>query len=74
VSKKQEIDLNKLEGLKAKIKELEEEIKKLKEGRVNQAKYDVRIVTSEEEIIELAKLGYDCQQIGEGKWLMRIIL
>jgi len=66
--------LNKLEGLKAKIKELEEEIKKLKEGRVNQAKYDVRIVTSEEEIIELAKLGYDCQQIGEGKWLMRIIL
>ena len=74
MSKKQEIDLNKLEGLKAKIKELEEEIKKLKEGRVNQAKYGVRIVTSEEEIIELAKLGYDCQQIGEGKWLMRIIL
>jgi len=65
--------LNKLEGLKAKIKELEEEIRKLKEERVsNQAKYDVKIVTSEEEIIELAKLGYDCQPIGESKWLMKI--
>jgi len=73
LSKKQEIDLNKLEGLKAKIKELEEEIRKLKEERVsNQAKYDVKIVTSEEEIIELAKLGYDCQPIGESKWLMKI--
>ena len=72
LSKKQEIDLNKLEGLKAKIRELEEEIKKLKEEGVrNQAKYDVRIVTSEEEIIELAKLGYDCQPIGESRWLMK---
>ncbi len=34
-------------------------------------KYDVKIVTSEEEIIELAKQGYDCQQIGENKWLMK---
>jgi len=32
-------------------------------------KYDVKIVTREEEIIELAKQGYDCQQIGENKWL-----
>ena len=38
---------------------------------LNQAKYDVKIVTSEEEIIELAKQGYDCQQIAQNKWLMR---
>jgi len=36
-----------------------------------QAKYYVKIVTSEEEIIELAKQGYDCQQIVPNKWLMR---
>ncbi|MCD6371240.1 MAG: site-specific integrase [Candidatus Aenigmarchaeota archaeon] len=38
---------------------------------LNQVKYDVKIVTSEEEIIELAKQGYDCQQIAQNKWLMR---
>jgi integrase len=37
----------------------------------SEQKYDVKIVTSEEEIIELAKQGYDCQQIGENKWLMK---
>jgi hypothetical protein len=34
-------------------------------------KYDAKIVTSEEEIIELAKQGYDCQQIGKNKWLAK---
>ena len=33
----------------------------------SEEKYDVKIVTSEKEIIELAKQGYDCRQIGENK-------
>jgi integrase len=34
-------------------------------------KYDVKIITSEEEIVKLAKRGYDCQRIGKNKWLMK---
>jgi len=37
----------------------------------NSSKYDVKIVTTEEEIIKLAKVGYECQSIGQNKWLMR---
>lgn len=38
----------------------------------SEQKYDVKIVTNEEEIIELAKQGYDCQQIGEkNSWWKR---
>ncbi|MHC1610713.1 MAG: hypothetical protein ACXQTW_03785 [Candidatus Methanospirareceae archaeon] len=33
--------------------------------------YDRRVVTTEEGIIELSNKGYDCQVIGENKWLMR---
>lgn len=40
----------------------------------SQKYYDMKIVTSEEEIIELARQGYDCQQIAENKWLMMRIL
>ncbi|MEM5792733.1 MAG: hypothetical protein QXY45_00010 [Candidatus Aenigmatarchaeota archaeon] len=34
-------------------------------------KFDSKIVTTEKEIIELSNKGYDCQQIGKNKWLMR---
>lgn len=33
--------------------------------------YKSKIVESEEEIIELSNKGYQCQPIGENKWLMR---
>ncbi len=37
----------------------------------SEKRYDVRIVNTEEEIIELASKGWECQAIGAGKWLMR---
>lgn len=70
LNKRQKFDLNKLEDIKKKIKELEEKIKKLEEIR-NKENYDVKIVESEEEIIQLSKMGYECQPLGNGKWLMR---
>lgn len=74
INQKREYDLNKLEDLKAKIEELEkriEELSKVRESENIEVKYDTKLVTSEGEIIELAKLGYDCQPIGAGKWLMK---
>jgi len=32
---------------------------------------DVKVATSIDQVIALAKLGYDCQPIGENRWLMR---
>lgn len=34
-------------------------------------KFESKIVTTEKELIELSNQGYDCQPIGENKWLMR---
>lgn len=42
--------------------------KVLKENMDN---YESKIVTSEEELLELANKGYECQVIGANKWLMR---
>jgi len=33
--------------------------------------YESKIVTSEEELIQLSNKGYECQIIGTNKWLMR---
>ena len=71
INQKQEFDLNKLEDIKSKIEELEKKIKKLEETKANLSNCDVKIVTSEAEIIQFAKLGYDCQLIGANKWLMK---
>lgn len=72
INQKREYDLNKLEDLKAKIEELERKIEELsKKKNELQPKYDAKIASSEEEVLELAKLGYDCQPIGKGKWLMK---
>lgn len=63
-----------IKSLQAKIGEFENQIKLITSGIANgeiAEKYDSRIVTTEEEIIRLANLGYDCQTIGQGKWLMR---
>lgn len=70
LSQKPEFDLSKLEGLRQKIEELEERVKVLEESKTN-ADCDAKIVTSEEELILLTKLGYACQTIGRNKWLMK---
>ena len=70
-NQKREFDLNKLEDLKAKIAELEKEIKDLKEAKISSNNCDAKIVTSEEEIVSLSTKGYDCQPIGVNKWLMK---
>ncbi|MEM1510838.1 MAG: hypothetical protein QW096_13305 [Thermofilaceae archaeon] len=64
--------MNKLEDLKAKVEELEKKIQELYKKEQNLIpKYDAKIVSSESEVLELAKLGYDCQPMGNGKWLMK---
>jgi integrase len=45
-------------------------IKELK-LQISSNKFDSKIVTTEKEIIELSNQGYDCQPIGNNKWLMR---
>lgn len=71
ISLEREYDLNKLKDIKAKIKELERRMKDLEKAKLNSDSFDVKIVTSEEEIVEFAKLGYDCQSVGANRWLMR---
>lgn len=71
LSLKQEYDLSKIEGLQAKIAELESQIQDISKKAVNNTELDVRIVSTEGEIIELARQGYDCQPIGENKWMMK---
>lgn len=79
-----EEDLKKIEDLIKKVKEMDEKLNLLNETKIKEIvfngnnhsvsdsqRYDVKIVTNEKEIIELAKRGYDCQQIGESKWLMK---
>jgi integrase len=76
LSQRRHYNLNEIKDLKAKIEELEKKLEELMNTKTvnKQVEFDVKIVSSEEEIIELAKLGYDCQPIGEGKWLMRFSL
>lgn len=71
LSRTREYDLNQIKDMKAKIEELEQTVKELKESKSRTNYHDVRIASTEEGIIELAKRGYDCQQISEGKWLMK---
>ncbi|MFQ5814896.1 MAG: tyrosine-type recombinase/integrase [Candidatus Hydrothermarchaeaceae archaeon] len=64
-------DLSKIKDIKAKIKELEKRVKELEESKSDADRHHAKIVTSEEEIIKFAELGYDCQSIGADKWLMK---
>jgi DNA repair exonuclease SbcCD ATPase subunit len=73
INQKREYDLNKLEDIKAKIEELEKKLKELEEAKTNSNNLDVKIATSLEQVIALAKIGYDCQPIGDNRWLMRRI-
>jgi hypothetical protein len=36
-----------------------------------QNQFESKIVKTEKELIELSNQGYECQQIGNNKWLMR---
>ena len=71
ISLKQEYDLSKIEGLQAKISELESQMELLKQIPSPQKEYEVRMVGTEEEILKLASQGWECQVIGAGKWLMK---
>lgn len=71
INHRREYDLNKLKDIKAKIRELERRIRYLEKIKTNSGDYDAIIVTSEEKIVELVKLGYDCQPVGTSRWIMR---
>ena len=71
VTLKQEYDLSKIEGLQAKSTELENQLEGLKQPKAGQNRLEVKIVDNEQEIIELASCGWECQPIGPGKWLMK---
>ena len=77
--KRNTFDLKTLEGINAKIKEMDSKIDNLhKEGireelkaEMSQNNFECKIVSTEEEIIKLSNEGYDCQRIGKNRWLMR---
>lgn len=86
--KKNVYDLKQIEGIQAKIKDLDskidsfikdDDLKKLVKNIIHKElksqgssnKIDSKIVKTEKEIIELSNQGYDCQPIGNNKWLMR---
>lgn len=69
LSLKQEYDLSKIEGLQAKIIELEARIEDI--TAKSTVSFETAIVESETELEDLAKKGYECQVIAPGKWLMR---
>ncbi len=68
---RREYDLNKLEDLKAKIEELESRFTTITMNPTPIDQYESRIISSELEIIELSNQGWECQVIGNAKWLMR---
>ena len=69
ISFKQEYDLTKIEGLQAKIQELESKIAKLSSNK--KTKLETKIVESEDELLHYVSEGFDCQVIGPGKWLVK---
>ena len=71
ISMKQEYDLSKIEGLQAKIAELEKQIAAITIQSVQKESFESRIVSAESELIELSNKGWECQTIGQQKWLMR---
>ena len=71
LNSEKEYDLSKIQDIKEKIEALEKRIKELEEKKENPNGNDVKIVSTEKEIIKFAGLGYDCQIIGANKWLMK---
>ena len=50
---------------------IKEFINKELKNQASTKQYESKIVSAEEEVIELSDLGYECQPLGNGKWLMR---
>jgi hypothetical protein len=46
-------------------------IQELIQRNKNEISYKSVIVTTEDEVLKLSNQGYDCQALGNGKWLMR---
>jgi integrase len=69
ISLKQEYDLTKIEGLQAKLQELESKITKLSSKR--ETKLESKIVQSEVELLHYVSEGFDCQVVGTNKWLVK---
>ena len=73
INKIKEIDaridnLIKTDDLKKTIREvIREELK----NQTSTKQYESKIVSTEKEVIELSNLSYECQPLGNGKWLMR---
>ena len=61
----------KAESPQAKIAEMKKQLEGLKQPSFEQNWLEVKIVDNEQEIIELASNGWECQSIGPDKWLMR---
>ena len=65
-------DIEEMKRLKERVEKLERLVGKLQKMQsIGKRKHDVKIVTSEGEIVEFAKIGYDCQSVGVDKWLMK---
>lgn len=64
-------DLEEIKKVKERLEKLEKTVEKLQKIQNTMKRCDAKIVTSEEEIIKLAKEGYECQPIGNNKWLMK---
>lgn len=68
---KNNIDFSKVDELKAKIEQLEIQIALISSRKILVEEFESRIVSTETEIIKLSNMGWECQQIGSQKWLMR---
>lgn len=78
-------DLKELKGIKEKIQDLEKQIPTMEQiveviknvfqeelSHLKQVvEHDCRIVSTEQEIVELSKMGYVCTPLGNRRWLMR---
>jgi len=78
-------DLKEIKGIQGKIQDMDkrilsiEQIRELIKDVLHEelahlkqvAEHDSRIISSEQEIMELSKLGYSCTSLGNGKWLMK---
>jgi len=83
--KRKYYDLREIKGIRGKIMDMEkrilsvEQIRKLIKDAFEEelsclksiVEHDSQIVTSEQEILRLSKMGFSCTPLGDGRWLMR---
>jgi hypothetical protein len=83
--KKRYYNLKEIKGIQNKIQDIDkrildiEQVKELVKEAIEEElirfkkaiEHDSKIVTSEQELIEFSKIGYNCTPLGNGKWLMR---